>query len=217
MARGIGEILHHFIPEAAPRSGPSRPDSAEPFGRADARTSERGPPLEPDRTALLRGLRERLGDLELSLRVVAEGILGADSPIDFVTVDPGGRVLLVLVSSQGEDPAVVGQATAQRDWVAARLRDWLMLSPELGIRPERGVGLVLLAPSFSSSVIAAAHAVEPDAATLVSYRCGRPGDPDAVVLDTPAFRPGPDSTPADRSPTDPAPFYPGHPERSRTT
>jgi hypothetical protein len=223
LARGLGEILHHFIPEAAPRSGrsqpcgsqtqgsqtqDSQPNPTEPVGRADAQTLEPAPASRPDRSVLLRGLRERLGDLELSLRVIAEGILGADAPIDFVTVDPGGRVQLVLVSSQGEDPAVVGQALAQRDWVSLRLRDWLKLSPELGIRPERGVGVVLLAPSFSSGVIAAAQAVEPDAATLVSYRYGRAGDPVAVALDTPAFRPRADSVSSSRSQHDPLTFGP---------
>ena len=186
LARGLGEILHHFIPEAAPR---------------------------PDRAVLLRDLRERLGDLEMSLRVVAEGILGADAPIDFVTVDPGGRVQLVLVSAQGEDPALVGQALAQRDWVSLRLRDWLMLSPGLGIRPERGVGVVLLAPSFSSGVIAAAQAVEPDAATLVSYRYGRAGDAVTVALDTPACRPRADSVSSSGSQHDPVTFGP---DRSTT-
>ena len=42
----------------------------------------------PERRELMRCLRARLEDLGLSLRVVAEGMLGADSPIDFVTVDP---------------------------------------------------------------------------------------------------------------------------------
>jgi len=135
------------------------------------------------RAALIRDLRESLDDLGLSLRVVAEEMLGADSPIDLVTVDAGGRVQLVFVSSQGEDPALVGHALAQRDWATPRLRDWLMLSPELGIRPERGVGLLLLAPSFSSSVIAAAQAVQPDAVTLASYRSRPQG---GVAFDTPA-------------------------------
>jgi hypothetical protein len=221
LARGLGEILHHFIPEAAPRPGRSQPSGlqgqgsqphpAEPVGRADAQTLE--PASRPDRAVLLRDLRERLGDLEMSLRVVAEGILGADAPIDFVTVDPGGRVQLVLVSAQGEDPALVGQALAQRDWVSLRLRDWLMLSPELGIRPERGVGVILLAPSFSSGVIAAAQAVEPDAATLVSYRYGRAGDAVTVALDTPACRPRADSVSSSGSQHDPVTFGP---DRSTT-
>ncbi len=185
MARGLGEILHHFISEAEPNQAPSPDVRLEPSEKESA-----DPAVAPQRgrAQLLGCLRERLGDLGLSLRLVGEGMLGADSPIDFVTVDPEGGVQLILVHAQGQDPALVGHALAQRDWVAARLRDWLMLSPDLGIRPERGVGLLLLAPSFSSSVIAAAQALEPDAATLVSYRCTLNGDAMEVALDTPAAR-----------------------------
>ena len=145
----------------------------------------------PERDELMRCLRTRLEDLGLSLRVIAEGMLGADSPIDFVTVDPSGRVQLVLVSTRGEDLALVGHALAQRAWVTPRLRDWLKLSPELGIRPERGVGVVLLAPSFGSGVIAAAQALEPESAALATYRCVRNGGAVEVLLDTPAFAPAP--------------------------
>lgn len=166
MGRDLGDVFDHFIP------GSEKPD---PAGAATL-----------GHEALIRGLREKLDNLGLSLRVVAEGMLGADSPIDLVTVDPGGGVKLIFVSSQGEDPALVGHALAQRDWVSPRLRDWLKLSPDLGIRPERGVGLLLLAPSFSSGVIAAAQATEPDAVMLASYRRLRGG---GLELDTPTGMP----------------------------
>ena len=211
MARGLGEILHHFIPEAGrdqARSPSVRGEFAEPSKRESA---DRTPPPQKSRAQLLRCLRERLGDPGLSLRLVAEGILGADSPIDFVTVDSAGGVQLVLFSTDGEDPVFVGHALAQRDWVAARLRDWLMLSPKLGIRTERGVGLVLVAPSFGSGVVAAAQGLEPDAATLVSYRWVRNGDAPEMVLDTPACPPGRRSEAAGRARSGPSRFHPRRP------
>jgi len=204
LARGLGEILHYFIPEAGrnqARSPSVRGEVVEPSERGSV---DRAPAPQLGRAQLLRCLRERLGELGLSLRLVAEGIHGADALIDFVTVDSGGRVQLILVGTDGEDPVFVGHALAQRDWVAARLSDWLMLSPKLGIRPERGVGLVLLAPSFGSGVVAAAQALEPDAATLVSYRCALNGDALEVVLDTPACPPGRRSEAAGRARSGPS-------------
>jgi hypothetical protein len=200
-------MMHYFIPEAGrDRAGSpaARGDRVEPSER---RASDPTPPPQRSPAQVLRSLRERLGDPGLSLRLVAEGILGADSPIDFVTVDSAGRVTLVLVSPDGEDPILVGHALAQREWVAARLRDWLMLSPKLGIRPERGVGLVLVAPSFGSGVVAAAQTLEPDAATLVSYRWVRHGDAPEMVLDTPARPPGRRSEAEGRARSGPSPSY----------
>ena len=54
----------------------------------------------PPRPELLRQLRLRLPEALPGLRLVAEGILGAGSTIDFVGVDAEGRATLVLV---GED------------------------------------------------------------------------------------------------------------------
>jgi hypothetical protein len=207
LARGLGEMLHYFLPEA----GRDRAGSAAAPGAlaepSEGRSSDRTPPTQRSRAQVLRCLRERLGDPGLSLRLVAEGILGADAPIDFVTVDPTGRVTLVLVSPDGEDPVLVGHALAQREWVAARLRDWLMLSPKLGIRPERGVGLVLVAPSFGSGVVAAAQTLEPDAATLVSYRWVRSGGAAEMMLDTPARPPGRRSEAEGRARSGQSPSY----------
>ena len=46
----------------------------------------------PPSAELLPKLRQRLAELAPSLRIVAEGLLGAESRIDFVGVEPGGRV-----------------------------------------------------------------------------------------------------------------------------
>ena len=43
-------------------------------------------------------------------------------------------------------------------WVEARLRDWRQLAPGLGLRPEAGVRVWLLAPRFRTESLAAARA-----------------------------------------------------------
>jgi hypothetical protein len=130
------------------------------------------PPARPE---LRRLLRERLRDVAPRLRILAEGLLGAGSPIDFVGVEPGGRTTLVLVGEASEDLELVARALAQRDWVAARLRDWLQLAPDLDLRPEAGVAVVLLCPSFRPESVAAARALAADAPRLATYRCLRNG------------------------------------------
>lgn len=147
----------------------------------------------PPRAELLRHLRARIRDAAPELRVVAQEILGAGAPIDFVAVDPAGRVTLLLVGEAGEDLELVARGLAQHAWVTPRVRDWLQLAPELGVRPEAGVGLVLLCPDFSSETRGAAGALGDAAPALWSYRCVRNGaGVDALVepLDAPAASTG---------------------------
>jgi len=161
----------------------------------------------PPRADLLRQLRPRIDELAPGLRIVAENLLGADARIDFVGVETSGRVVLVIVGTDEEDLALVGRALAQRAWVEARLRDWLQLAPNLGVRPESGVRVWLLAPRFGAESLAAARAA--GGVALGSYRCVRNGglEPDALVealaegseLEMPAFAP----------PRAPAPFRTG--------
>jgi hypothetical protein len=129
----------------------------------------------PPRPQLLRDLRARLGDAAPGLRVVAEGVLGESASIDFVAVEPDGRVALVLVGEAGEDLELVARGLAQRGWLEPRLRDWLQLAPDLGLRPEAGVRLVLLCPDFGPESRAAARALGDAAPLLASYRCVRNG------------------------------------------
>jgi hypothetical protein len=129
----------------------------------------------PARAELLRSLRTRLGEIAPGLRVVAEGVLGADTPIDFVGVEPDGRVLLVMVGEPGEDLELVARGLAQKSWVQARLGDWVQLAPELGLRPGSGVATLLLCPDFGPASRGAARALGPDAPSLAIYRCVRNG------------------------------------------
>ncbi len=127
--------------------------------------------IEPPRRAeLAEGLRARLGEVVPTLRLIAEGVLGADSSIDFVGVEPTGRVVLVLIGEEGDDLELIGRAIAQRAWVEPRIRDWIQLAPNLGMRPGAGTRAVLLCPSFRHETETAAAALGNEAVSLVRYR-----------------------------------------------
>ena len=137
--------------------------------------------LELDTTAttprdeLLRLVRSRLHHVVPQGRLVAEGILGAEARVDFVAVESSGRVVLVLVGAEGDDLALIGRAVAQRGWVGELLADWHQLAPDLGIRPEAGVGVCVLAPVFSEESRAAARALGDDAVRLIRFHGVRNG------------------------------------------
>jgi hypothetical protein len=129
----------------------------------------------PPRRELVEKLRHRLGHAVPGSRVVAEGLLGADARIDFVSVEPSGRVALVLVGNHGEDLALVGRGLAQRAWVASRLADWNQLAPHLELRPDAGVRVVLLCPGYALETRAAIDALGPEVMVGVIYRCVEDG------------------------------------------
>lgn len=163
----------------------------------------------PPRSELLRQLRLRLPEALPGLRLLAEGILGADARIDFVGVDPEGRATLVLVGEQEDALALLGRALAQRAWVADRLPDWLQLAPSLGIRPEAPVHLVLMAPGFTPDTEAAARSLGPDAPTLTTYRCVRNGSGVETLLEPRAARAAVAAPASGPSPASAAPFRTG--------
>lgn len=144
-----------------------------------SRTPERWPLPDlaltppPPRAELLRQLRPRIDEFAPGLRVVAEGLLGAETRVDFVGVEASGRVVLVIVGTAEDDLALVARALAQKAWVEARLRDWRQLAPGLGVRPEAGVRVWLLAPRFRTESLAAARAA--GGIALATYRCVRNG------------------------------------------
>ena len=129
----------------------------------------------PQRSQLIEGLRARLPEVIPALRLIAEGVLGADSSIDFVGVEPTGRVVLILVGEEGDDLELIGRAVAQRAWVEPRIRDWIQLAPNLGMRPGAGARAVLLCPSFRHETEAAAAALGDQAVSLLRYRCLKNG------------------------------------------
>jgi len=126
------------------------------------------PPRGPQ---LLERLRTRLSEIVPSLRLIAESVLGADSNIDFVGVEATGRVVLIFVGEEGDDLELIGRAVAQRAWVEPRIRDWIQLAPNLGMRPGAGTRAVLLCPSFRHETEVAAAALGDQAVSLLRYRC----------------------------------------------
>ena len=137
----------------------------------------------PPRADLLGQLRGRLGHTLPGLRLLAEGLTGADARIDFVALDPGGSVVLILVGDRGQDLELVGRGLAQRAWVAARLGDWIQLAPNLGLRPDSEVRVLLLCPAFTPETRAAVEAVGPDVMALAIFRCVEDGSGFEVLVE----------------------------------
>jgi hypothetical protein len=142
-----------------------------------------------------RELGRHLAGVSPGLRIVARGVLGQEARIDFVGVDPSGAVVLALVGEAGEDLVLVARGLAQRAWVQERLRDWNQLAPDLGMRPDAGVRVLLLCPAFGPESRAAARALGDDAPLLVHYRrepSDAPVNPLLEPLEAPAV-PVPDA------------------------
>jgi hypothetical protein len=137
----------------------------------------------PERDELRRAVRARLPDLGLNLRVIAEDLLGADGAIDLVTLDPDGGIVLVLLGDEDADLELMGRALAERAWVEPRLRDWRQLAPRLGVSADAPVRLLLVAPAFGPSALAAAQALGQAVAELATYRCVRNGGGTEVLLE----------------------------------
>jgi hypothetical protein len=137
----------------------------------------------PPREDLLAKLRGRLGHAVPGLRVLAEGLLGADAPIDFVALEPGGNVVLILVGDRGQDLELVGRGLAQRAWVAARLGDWIQLAPNLGLRPDSEVRVLLLCPVFTPETRTAVEAIGRDVMALAIFRCVEDGSASEVLVE----------------------------------
>ena len=139
-------------------------------------------PAPPD-PVLRPLLRARLGDLGLSLRVVAEDVHGLDATLDAVAVDPEGRAVVVMAGPSGRDLELIANAIAQRAWLRSHLPDWLKIAPQLGIRTDAPVRLLLLAPSFGPRALAAAQAADAVDIDLATFRCLRIGDEVEVLLE----------------------------------
>jgi hypothetical protein len=161
----------------------------------------------PSRPQLIEHLRPRLGEIIPSIHLIAESLLGADSLIDFVGVEPSGRVVVILIGAEGEDLELIGRGLAQRAWVEPRIRDWIQLAPNLGARPGAGVRVVLLCASFHAETEAAATALGANTFHLARYRCLRNSSSLEIVLE-PLSRATP-LPPSRSAPTDLPPFRTG--------
>jgi len=124
---------------------------------------------------LLAQIRSRLGHAVPGSRLIAEGLRGADSTIDFVAVDPTGAVVLVLVGGHGDDLELIGRGLAQRAWVGTRLGDWAQLAPNLGLRPDAAVRVLLLCPAYRAESRAAIDSLGRSVLAAGLYRCVQDG------------------------------------------
>jgi hypothetical protein len=126
---------------------------------------------DPQTAALRRELRARLGQLGAPLQLLAEDVLGEDDArIDWVAVEPGGRMTVALLGLEGGDESLLARGLAQRAWVQARIGDWRQLAPGLAARADLRPRLLLLAPDFSRVVRIAAREADPDALQLARFR-----------------------------------------------
>jgi len=112
------------------------------------------------RSETLRRLRSRLTKLPDPLEIIAEQVLGLESRIDFVAKDPRGQVVLVFLADRGSDLGLLADSLAQRSWMEPRVADWVKLAPHLGLRPQLGVRVLLLASHLDPRTIAAAKSLE---------------------------------------------------------
>ena len=149
---------------------------------------------------LRRGVKAQLHQLDPGLRVIAENIMGLASPIDLVTVNDHGDVILMLLALEGEsDAALLTRSLAQRAWIAARVGDWAKLAPELKISPDAPVRAILLAPSFATETRAASRSLRAGIVRLVRYTAVRAGPHSGLLLETVGSR-GPSSPEGQQGP-----------------
>jgi hypothetical protein len=104
-------------------------------------------------------------------------------------------VVLILVGEEGDDLELIGRAVAQRAWVEPRIRDWIQLAPNLGVRPGAGTRAVLLCPSFRHETETAAAALGDQAVSLLRYRCLQNGGNLEILIEPIARAVARDSTP----------------------
>lgn len=138
---------------------------------------------QPVRARVVEGLARWLSQDGRGLRVVARDVLGEEARIDFVALEPDGRTRAILVGDPGRDLELVALGLAQRAWLADRLPDWLQLAPDLGVRPDRGVGLLLVAPAFGAAARRVAASLGPDAVELATYRCLRDAGAQGLLVE----------------------------------
>ena len=135
------------------------------------------------RSELRERLRGRLDALIPGLQLIAEDVLGAETRIDLVALDPQGRATLVLVADPGRELERVADALAQREWLAPRLADWRKLAPQLRLRPEAGTLALVVGSQFGSRARAVARALGEGVCELVVARAVRNGTATGLLLE----------------------------------
>ena len=112
--------------------------------------------------SLRRALRQALRRTSPGWRVVAEGFLGATSPIDLLAIGEAGELICIRATAEDAgDPVARLLASGLSDlgWITPRVADFQKLAPELGLRPLAPPRLQLFAPDFDAEVLAAVEHV----------------------------------------------------------
>lgn len=110
--------------------------------------------------SLRRALRHALRRSFPGWRVVAEGFLGAVTPIDLLAVGANGELICIRAATgEGQDGGarLLASALSDRAWIAPRISDLHKLAPELGLRPLAPPRIELFAPDFDTEVRTAAE------------------------------------------------------------
>ncbi len=143
--------------------------------------ADRHSPEDRSRETLRSEIRARLPALCGPVRILAEGALGAEAPIDLLAVTPEGRLVLVLVGEADRDLELVGLALAQRAWIERRRRDLAQLVP--GVRADLAPRVVLLATQLRFATrLALESLAELAGMDLVCAQVLRPAGSAAVEL-----------------------------------
>ncbi|MEM9175723.1 MAG: hypothetical protein AAGC67_10850, partial [Myxococcota bacterium] len=118
---------------------------------------------EPIETgSLRRALRQALRRARPGWRVVAEGFLGATTPIDLLAIGERGELICVRASADADGGALLlARALSDLGWIAPRVADLHKLAPELGLSPLARPRAQLFATEFDPDVLAAAEQVGP--------------------------------------------------------
>ncbi len=125
----------------------------------------------PDAAGIRRALRSGIVAMGGPVQILAESLLGEeDARIDWLAVEPGGRLWIVLADVTGDDERLLVSGLAQRSWVRARVSDWRQFARDLPLRGDDPPLLVLLAPEFSRLVRVAAAEAGSDEIRLGRYR-----------------------------------------------
>ncbi len=155
----------------------------------------------PPQGSLRRALRQALRRTCPGWRVVAEGFLGAETPIDLLAIGGSGELICIRTATggAGDDSArLLASALSDLAWLAPRVADLHKLSPELGLRPLAQPRAALFAPDFDREVIVAAEHLAGllghDRLGLTRYRALRQQGQLALLLDP--LVPGPTAAPS---------------------
>lgn len=109
-----------------------------------------------EQASLRRALRHALRRFAPGWRVIAEGFLGATTPIDLLAIGDGGELICVRCATEDGGPApdarLLAQGLSDLGWIAPRIQDLRNLAPELGLSALEKPCSLLVTPHVDSDV-----------------------------------------------------------------